>query len=87
MINRIGRRLAPLICFAAAIGGGILHAQTIAIAPTGYLTAGPGAMQQFTATVSGDSMMGAAVNWFAGESRAVIPPWEPLTRRGSTPPR
>ena len=66
MINRIGRRLAPLICFAAAIGGGILHAQTIAIAPTGYLTAGPGAMQQFTATVSGDSMMGAAVNWFAG---------------------
>src|SRR5580700_3185886 len=63
----IGRRLAPAVCFVAALlGGGMLQAQTIAIGPTGYLTAAPGATQQFTATITGDSMAGASVSWFAG---------------------
>src|SRR5579863_5347597 len=62
----IGRRLAPAVCFMAAFAGGILQAQTITIAPTGYLTAAPGATQQFTATITGNSAAGASVNWFAG---------------------
>ena len=61
----IGRRLAPAVCFVAAFAGGILQAQTITIGPTGYLTAAPGATQQFTATITG-GMPGAFVNWFAG---------------------
>jgi hypothetical protein len=61
----IERRLAPAVCFVAAFAGGILQAQTIAIGPTGYLTAAPLATQQFTATITG-GMPGATVNWFAG---------------------
>jgi len=62
----IGRRLAPAVCFVATFASGILQAQTITIAPTGYLTAGPEATQHFTATITGDSTAGASVNWFAG---------------------
>ncbi len=63
---RIGRHFAPLICFAAALTGNILHAQTIAIAPSGYIAAGPGGTRQFKATLSGNVTMGATVAWAAG---------------------
>ena len=63
---RIGRHLAPFVCCAAALAGSIMYAQTITIAPTGYITAGPGGTQQFTAVVTGDTMMGDTVNWLAG---------------------
>ena len=63
---QIGRRVAPAVCFAMVLSSGILHAQTITISPTGYITAGPGAKQQFKATVSGDSMTTPTVVWSAG---------------------
>lgn len=53
-------------CCAAALAGSMMYAQTITIAPTGYITAGPGGTQQFTAVITGDTMMGASVNWLAG---------------------
>ena len=46
---------ALLTCAAVA------QAQTIAIAPGGYITAGPGGKQQFTATVTGSAS--TAVTW------------------------
>ena len=58
--------LRPVICFIAALACGILQAQTITIAPTGYITAVPGGQQQFTATVTGASGMSASVIWYAG---------------------
>jgi uncharacterized protein (DUF1800 family) len=63
---RIGRHLAPFVCCAAALAGGMMNAQSITIAPTGYITAGPGGTQQFTAVLTGNTMMGATVNWLAG---------------------
>src|ERR1700689_2435486 len=62
----VGRRFAPAVCFIAAFTGGILQAQTITIAPTGYITAAPGGQQQFTAAVTGDTGMSASVAWYAG---------------------
>jgi hypothetical protein len=46
------------ICFVAALAAGLLHAQTVSIAPTGYITVMPGGTQQFTANGS--------VIWSAG---------------------
>jgi uncharacterized protein (DUF1800 family) len=63
---RIGRQLAPLFCCAAALAGSSMQAQSITIAPTGYITAGPAGIQQLTATISGDSMMSPTVTWLAG---------------------
>jgi len=57
---RIGRYLALFVCCAA------VYAQTITIAPTGYITAGPGGTEQFTAVLTGNTMMGATINWLAG---------------------
>ena len=63
---RLGRHFAPFACFAAALAGSILYGQTITIAPTGYITAGPGGTQQFTATLTGAGMASATVVWSAG---------------------
>jgi hypothetical protein len=63
---RIGRHLAPFVCCTAALAGGMMYAQSITIAPTGYITAGPGGTEQFTAAISGDSMMSPTVVWLAG---------------------
>jgi uncharacterized protein (DUF1800 family) len=60
------RRFAPTVCFIASLTGGILQAQTITIAPTGYITAAPGGQQQFTTAVTGDSGMSASVSWYVG---------------------
>jgi uncharacterized protein (DUF1800 family) len=65
LICKIARRLAPAVSLAAALAGTALHAQTITIAPIGYITAGPGGTQQFTATITGDTAMSAAVAWSA----------------------
>ncbi|HVW07115.1 MAG TPA: DUF1800 domain-containing protein [Bryobacteraceae bacterium] len=46
-------RFGALLAMAAALPGGVLTAQTVTLAPTGYITAGPGGTVQFTATVSG----------------------------------
>jgi hypothetical protein len=66
LMYKIGRHLAPLVCFAATLAGGILSAQTVTLAPTGYITSGPGATVQFTAIQPGDGMMKAAVVWSVG---------------------
>lgn len=42
-------RVGTLFVLIAGVAG----AQTVTIGPTGYLTAGPGGTQQFTAMVSG----------------------------------
>jgi Protein of unknown function (DUF1800) len=60
LLFRIGRYLALFVCCAA------VYAQTITIAPTGYITAGPGGTEQFTAVLTGNTMMGATINWLAG---------------------
>jgi uncharacterized protein (DUF1800 family) len=64
---RLASFLTPLVCLAASLASG-LGAQTISIAPTGYLTAGPGGTQQFTATITtgADSMTTPTAIWLAG---------------------
>src|ERR1035438_1625127 len=62
---KLARYVAPFVCLAASLAGG-LNAQTVALAPTGYLTAGPGGTIQFTATITGDTMMTATALWSAG---------------------
>jgi uncharacterized protein (DUF1800 family) len=60
-------RFAVVAGLAVALAGGIANAQTIAIGPTGYLTAGPGGTQQFTAMVSGlTGDMNGTLAWAAG---------------------
>ncbi len=53
---------APLLYIAAALMTGItLHAQTtVTVGPTGYVTAGPGGTQQFTAQAHGFTGDGSA---------------------------
>ena len=66
-MRKMGTHLAIIVCFATALAGGAARAETttpsITIAPTGYITAGPGGTKQFAATVIGSS---AAVAWYAG---------------------
>ncbi len=45
---------------AAAFAGVTLHAQTVTVAPTGYITVGPGGAQQFTAAAHGFTGDGSA---------------------------
>src|SRR5580704_12073289 len=57
--------VVPLLTFVVLAAGGALQAQTVTVAPTGYVTAGPGGTVQFTATVSGTTGS-AQVIWLAG---------------------
>ncbi len=50
---------------AAAFAGAALQAQTVTVGPSGYLTAGPGATQQLTATVTGTTGSTAVTGWLA----------------------
>ena len=59
---KVSRLLAPVICSAFAMAGGILDAQRIALAPTGYIAVGPGAKQQYT--IMGDFYRGGTFIWF-----------------------
>jgi len=63
-MRRIAPRIAPFV-LVAALACGILNAQTISIAPKGYIAVGPGGTQQFTAVITGDSTIGATVTWSA----------------------
>jgi Protein of unknown function (DUF1800) len=60
---KVSRLLAPVICSAFALAGGILDAQRLALAPTGYIAVGPGGKQQYT--IMGDFYKGATFVWFA----------------------
>jgi hypothetical protein len=65
-MNRVARQLATFAGFAFAFAGAAI-AQTVTIGPTGYLTAGPGGTQQFTAMVSGlTGDMKGDITWMAG---------------------
>ncbi len=56
-----------LLMLAATLATGIAQAQTVAIAPTGYITAGPGGTVQFSATVTGATGdMSTTPIWMAG---------------------
>ena len=62
----IGRHFSPFVCFAASLAGSLMYGQTITISPAGYITAGPGGTQQFSAVETGNSVMGSTVIWSAG---------------------
>ena len=56
--------LLRLLTLAIVIPGGLAHAQTVTVAPNGYVTDGLGATLQFTANVSGLATKDVA--WYAG---------------------
>ena len=56
----------PLLCCLAALAGGAAQAQTVTVGPSGYITAGPGATQQYTATVTG-ATGSTAVVWLVAD--------------------
>ena len=58
------KRTARSVLGAAIFACGILQAQTIAVAPTGYVTAGLGGTVQFSAQVTG--LMNTSVTWSVG---------------------
>ena len=60
-----GNKAASLIFFGAAMGAGLLHAQSVSVLPTGYITAGPGGTQQFAASTNGVPEP-ASFTWYAG---------------------
>ena len=57
--------LAVVLSAVAALAGSSLQGQTVTVAPTGYITAGPGGTVQFTAQVSGGTG-DTAIVWLAG---------------------
>jgi Protein of unknown function (DUF1800) len=57
---------APLLTFVTFIAGNALQAQTVTVSPSGYVTAGPGATVQYTATVSGTTGS-TAVIWLVAD--------------------
>jgi hypothetical protein len=63
---KIGKHFAPFLCVGMALAGGVLHAQTIAITPGGYITTGAGGTLQLSATIKGDSVMNDMAIWSAG---------------------
>lgn len=62
---KVSRLPASVICSAFVLAGSILHAQTIALSPTGYIAVGPGGKQQYKAVVTGDSEKNPIIIWFA----------------------
>jgi len=60
----LAKWLLRILTVAFVMPVGIAAAQTVALSPTGYVTAGPGGTVQFTATVTGTT--NTAVNWYAG---------------------
>jgi uncharacterized protein (DUF1800 family) len=65
-MHKVTRQLVIFAGFAFLLAGAA-SAQTVTIGPTGYLTAGPGGNQQFTAMVTGliNDMKGD-ITWMAG---------------------
>src|SRR5580698_359341 len=57
---------APWLTFVAFIAGNALQAQTVTVSPSGYVTAGPGATVQYTATVS-SATGSTAVVWLVAD--------------------
>ncbi len=67
-MNRIKmlKSAVPFFLFPLTVTCGLLQAQTVAVAPSGYVTVGPGGTQQYTATVTG-ATGSAAVIWLVAD--------------------